>query len=53
MGLLFARCTITGDSLLIGKVAFLSKDKAEVGEEDAEDGKCESGRVLRLYHRDS
>lgn len=40
----------TGDSLLVGIVAFLSEGKAGVGEEDAEDEKGESGRV-RLYHR--
>lgn len=42
-----ARCKINGDSLLVGIVAFLSKDKAEAGEDDAEDENCESGRMIK------
>jgi hypothetical protein len=48
-----ARCINIGDCFLIGKIAFLSKGKAEVGEDDAEEEECEPGRVLRLYHRTS
>lgn len=46
-----AGCITIGDSLLIGKVAFLSKGKSEVGDDDAENNKRESGMMMRLYHR--